>query len=319
MRSQTLFEAFSYIDDRYLDIAESPVKEFSDVKQNSGRCTVRKTVSLLLAAAICISLLAVTAVATGWLPGLFSTLKEAYPYDKELFEAAAQANTDAVPEVLEIPYLDLSKLVILERYFDGETILVGYDLDAVLPDPVVGIEPEEQLLNKIRKGVRCSNIGWDTPQPWFEEPATKNAIKHDFTQDAFTMDRMLKGTLTDAEYKKAWALLEEKGYVCVAVRDVWVGDHILVNGIDTIEDYLADGVSYSNRTDYATEQGYCIRLEPLPDDITRLDHVTVTVDVRSSLQYWYLDMNGEGRIYFDGSNTQSEQLSFELERSEKNG
>ena len=133
MRSQTLFEAFSYIDDRYLDIAESPVRESSDAKQNSGRSTVRKTVSLLLAAAICVSLLAVTAVAAGWLPGLFNTLKEAYPYDEELFEAAAQANTDAVPEVLEIPYLDLSKLVILERYFDGETILVGYDLDAVLP------------------------------------------------------------------------------------------------------------------------------------------------------------------------------------------
>lgn len=319
MRSQRLFEAFSYIDDWYLDITDISRQELPDIKKKSRHFSARRTFSVLLAAIICVSILAVTAVASGWLPGLFHALKEKYPSDEELFEAAAQANTDAVPEVLEIPYLDLSKLVILERYFDGENILVGYDLDTVLPEPIVGFEPDDALLKKIRKGVRCSNISWDSPQPWFDQPATENAIKHDFTQDAFTMDRMLKGTLTDAEYEKAWAILEEKGYVCVAVRDVWVGDHIWVNGIDTIEDYLADGVSYSNRTDYTTEQGYCIRLEPLPDKIKVLDQVTVTVDVRSSLEYWYMDMNGEGRIYFDGSNTQSEALSFELERSEKNG
>lgn len=319
MRSQKLFEAFSYIDDWYLDVADTPQKETTEMKMEAGHLSARRTFTLILATVICVSLLAVTAVATGWLPGLFSTLKEKYPHDEELFEAAAQANTDAVPEILEIPYLDLSKLVILERYFDGKTILVGYDLDAVLPDPVVGIEPDKELLKEIKKGVRVSGISWNEPQPWFDEPATENAIKYDFTQDAFTMDRMLKGTLTDAEYEKAWALLEENGYVCVAVRDVWVGDHVLVNGIDTIEDYLADGVSYSNRTDYVTEQGYCIRLDPLPEKIKAQDHVTVTVDVRSSLEYWYMDMNGEGRIYFDGSNTQSEPLSFELERSEKNG
>lgn len=318
MRSQKLFEAFSYVDDWYLDLADIPCKEESEIKEN-GHISARRTFTLLLAAVICVSLLAVTAVAAGWIPGLFNTLKEKYPYDEELFEAAAQANTDAVPEVLDIPYLDLSKLVILERYFDGETILVGYDLDTVLPDPVVGIEPGEDLLKKIKKGVRVSGISWDEPQAWFDEPATENAIKNDFTQDAFTMDRMLKGTLTDAEYEKAWALLEEKGYVCVAVRDVWVGDHVLVNGTDTIEDYLADGVSYSNRTDYVTEQGYCIRLDPLPEKIKAQDHVTVTVDIRSSIQYWYMDMNGEGRIYYDGNDTQSEPLSFELERSEKNG
>lgn len=319
MRSQTIFEAFSHIDDWYLDIADTPAEELSNMKKETKHFSARKTVTVLLAAIICVSILAVTAVATGWLPGLFNTLKEEYPYDEELFEAAAQANTDAVPEVLEIPHLDMSKLVIMERYFDGETILVGYDLDTVLPDPVVGIEPDEDLLRKIKKGVRVSRIGWDEPQPWFEEPATENAIKYDLLEDAFTMDRMLKGTLSDSEYQKAWNLLKTQGYVCVAVRDVWLGDHIMVNGVDTIEDYLADGVSYSNRTVYTTEQGNCIRLDPLPEDIQKMDAVTVAVDVRSSVQYWYMDLDGEGRIYYDNSNTQTEQLSFELERSERNG
>lgn len=317
MNGRQLYEAIGQIDEKYLDTVDTPEKERTNMKQE--HLAVRKTLTYILAAAICISILAVTAMAAGWLPGLFDALKAQYPEDEKLFDAAAQANTDAVPEIREIPQLDLSKFVLLERYFDGETILIGYDLDTVLPDPAVGIEPEGSLLKKIRKGVRCSNIGWDTPQPWFEEPATENAIKHDFTQDAFTMDRMLKGTLTGAEYEKAWDMMEEKGYVCVAVWDVWVGDHVLVNGIDTIEDYLADDVSYSNRTDYTTEQGYCIRLDPLPDDIKALDHVTVTVDVRSSVQYWYMDMNGEGRVYFDGSSVNSDPLSFHLERSESNG
>lgn len=319
MRSQKLFEAFSYVDDWYLDIADAPVKELYDMKKETKHFSARKTFTVLLAAIICISLLAVTAVAAGWVPGLFSALKEEYPYDEELFEAAAQANTDAVPEALEIPSLDLSKLVILERYFDGETILVGYVLDTVLPEPVVGIEPGEDLLKEIKKGVRVSRLSWNEPQPWYGEPATENAIRHDLLQDAFQMDRMLKGTLSDSEYRKAWKLLEDQGYVCIAVRDVWLGDHVYINGHDTMEAYTADGVSYSNRTDYTTELGSCIRLEPLPDEIKELDNVTVAVDVRSSVQYWYMDLNGEGRIYHDNSNLLSEQLSFELERSEKNG
>lgn len=318
MKSQRLFEAFGYIDDWYLDVADVPETASQDKNQKTNHISIKRTIRILLAAVICISILVLTAVATEWFPGLFNKLKEEYPYDEALFEAAAQANTDAAPEVLEIPSLDLSKLVIMERYFDGETILVGYDLDTVLPAPVVGIELTEKLLNEVKKGVRASRIGWDGPQPWHEEPPTENAIRYDFTEDAFTMDRMLKSTLTDSEYQKVWNLMLENGFVCVAVRDAWIGDHVLVNGIDTIEHYLADGVSYSNRTDYITEHGNCIRLEPLPEEIKLLDHVTVTVDVRSSLEYWYMDMNGEGRIYYDGNTTESEPLSFVLERSEKN-
>ena len=317
MTGRELYEAIGQVDDWYLDMVDTPERETAIMKEK--HITVRKALTYLLAAAITVSLLMVTAAAAGWFPGLFNTLKEKYPEDEALFEAAAQANTDAVPEIHEIPQLDLSKFVLMERYFDGETILIGYDLDTVLPDPVVVAEPEEELLKDIRKGVRCSNIGWDEPQPWFEEPATENAIKHDFTQDAFTMDRMLKGTLSDSEYQKAWNLLKTQGYVCVAVWDVWLGDHIMINGVDIIEDYLADGISYSNRTEYTTEQGNCIRLEPLPEDLKNLDTVTVTVDVRSSIQYWYMDMNGEGRVYFDGSSVESEPLSFQLERSESNG
>lgn len=316
MNGRELYEAFSYVEDRYLDMADAPEMECMEMKHHfSGR----RLFALLVAAAICISILTVTAVATGWIPGIFNALKEKYPQDEELFSAAAQANTDAVPDIREIPQLDLSKFVMKERYFDGETILLGYDLDLILPEPVVGIQPEEALLKKIKKGTRISRIGWEKPQSWFQEPATENAIKHDLLEDAFTMDRMLKGTLSEEEYEKTWNLLETQGYVCVAVRDVWLSDTILINGRDIREDFNSETNAYSGRTDYTSELGDCLRLDPLPESVKNQDHVTVTLTVRSAVQYWYMDLKGNGRVYTDNDSVESEEMSFELERSESNG
>ena len=72
MNSKQLFEAFSYIDDRYLDIADASVKE-------EKHLSWRRLTTIALAAALCISLLTVTAMATGWIPGFFASLKEKYP------------------------------------------------------------------------------------------------------------------------------------------------------------------------------------------------------------------------------------------------
>ena len=313
MKSEKLYDAFNYIDDWYLDIVDTPQKEATEMKK---QVTLKRTLTVLLAAAIAVSILTITAVAAGR-SGFFNTLKEKYPQDEELFEAAAQANTDAGPEILEIPHLDLSKLVLLERYFDGETILIGYNLDTVLPEPAVGIEPEEALLKEIKKGNRMSQI-WNDSYTFCEEPATENAIKYDLPEDAFQMDQLLKGTLSEAEYQKAWKLLETQGYVCIAVRQVWLGDHILINGRDIIEDYLAEN-AYADRTDYTSELGNCIRLEPLPESIQNQETVTVTLNIRSCVEYWYMDLKGNGRIYTDSESVESEEIPFELERSEKNG
>lgn len=317
MNSKLLYEAIGYADDRYLDMAD-------DFLTASGRekrtCLMkRRTLMSLLAAIICISILAATAVATGWVPGLFDALKEKYPQDKELFAAAAQANTEAVPEIAVIPEMDLSKFVLLERYYDGETILLGYDLEKILPEPVVGIEPEEAMLKNIRKSLRMSKVGWDSPQAWTEDPEPGYAAAYNFKQDGYLMDRMLKGTLSPEAYETAWDIMEEKGWVCVAVRDIYIGDHILINGQDLIDVYIQQGNSYNGITDYETELGSCIRLEPIPEVFRDLEKLTVTFDVRSPLKYWYMDMDGNGRIYYDSSAQESKEVSFELERSERNG
>lgn len=314
MKSKKLFDAFGYIDDRYLDIVDAPEKEYIEMNADKKHCFTRRSVSFLIAAAICVSILAVTAMAAGWIPILFKSLKEKYPQDAELFEAAAEANNDAVPTVMKIPHLDLSQFVLLEQYFDGNTILIGYNFDVVLPEPVVGIEPDNELLQEIQNSTKITDIAWSGSECWLTTPATENASKHTLEADAAEMDRMLKGTLSETDYNKAWQWMNTQGYVCIAVRNAWLGDHILINGADTVEAYLESN-AYADRTEYTSELGNCIRLEPLPDDIRTQEQITVTLNVRSSVEYWYMDMNGEGRICHDVRSITSDQISFALKNA----
>ena len=317
MNGKMMFDAIGYVDDRYLDIAEGFRKESKEMKKSHA--LKRKTLMSLLAAIISVSLLAATAMASGWIPGIFEELQGRLPEDQDLFAAAAQANAEAVPEIAMIPQMELSKLVLLERYFDGETILLGYDLDKVLPEPVVGFEPEEELLAQIRKGHRSSQISWSGFDPGKKELNTKKAEQYNLTEDAFMIDRVMQGSLSEEEYEKAWDILEEKGWVCIAVRDVYIGDTILIDGHDLREEYNSETNAYSSRTEYESELGDCLRLEPLPEEVKSREKVTVTLTAKSNVQYWYLDMDGNGRWYFDSNSVESEQISFELERTEKHG
>lgn len=311
MNTKQLYEAFEYVDDRYLDMVDTPAKEKNHM--NKSHITFRKVLVYALAAAICVSILTMTAMAAGWIPNLFNTMKEMYPQDEELFEAAAQANVDFVPEIIELPHLDLSQFTLLEQYFDGETILIGYNFDIVLPGPVVGIEPNAELLEKIKNGSSITSTSWAGDESWLTEPDTDNAKKYNLAADAAEMDRMLKGTLSEADYQKVWNLMETQGYACIAVRNAWLGDHLLINGVDTVEAYMEHN-AYADRTDYTTELGNCIRLEPLPKDVSSQEQITVTLNVRSSIDYWYMDLEGNGRIYFDASSVTTDDATFELNR-----
>ena len=63
MKSKELFEAIGYIDERYLDMIDAPETEMYSMKDSHKRLLSRRTLSIMLAAVICISLLTVTAVA----------------------------------------------------------------------------------------------------------------------------------------------------------------------------------------------------------------------------------------------------------------
>ncbi len=304
MNEKQIFKAMSEVEDRYLTIAEGFQKETKEMKPKIY--LKRRTLTALLAAVVAISLLAVTAVATGWIPGIFQELKEENPWDAELFEAAAQANTEIVPEIVELPRMDASRFVLLEKYYDGETILMGYDLDVLIPEPVVGFQPDTELMRKIKRSNKISNTRWGNEE---DAELTGKAKKYHLSASTYAMAEMMKETLPEEEYEKAWQLLEAQGWVCVVTQDAWIGDHILLDGQEYYDpETNPDGL----RVDYKTEYGDCIRLEVLPEAVRNQTSVTVTLDVKTGIQYWYMDLEGNGRVYYGIG--ESEEISFELER-----
>lgn len=304
MKSEKLYEAFTYIDDRYLDIADGPPKESIKMKHYS----YKRAITFALAAALCISILAVTAVAAGWIPGIFNALQEKYPEEKVLFEAAANANTEAEPTVKAIPQLDYSNFVMYEKYYDGETILLGYDIDAFLPESFVCYEMDTEVLDLMKARDDFGSISWEQEQDWMSTPKTEYARKNNLSGSAADMDRMFKDMLSAEAYEEAWKTLLENGYVCVANYDLWVGDHILVNDVDMFETIGPENSTL--RTEYETEEGKCIKLNPLPEIAQNKDAVTVALNMRSCLMYWYMDL--DGNAYYGAGNHETEALEFVL-------
>ena len=140
MKETQLYEAFSYVDDKYLDMVDTLQKEQTEMKEKTTVLSFRKAITFILAAAFCVSILGITAMAAGWIPNIFKTAQKEYPIAEDVLEEAIQAiqTQPQQPEVVQIPEMDLSKLTLFERYYDGEKILLGYDLDAIIPAPVAG-------------------------------------------------------------------------------------------------------------------------------------------------------------------------------------
>ena len=304
-----LFEAIGQVDDGYLTRAEKVLEA------PSHRGTGRKLWTVALAAVICASVLAATAMAAGWRTGIFQTLGDTAqePGEQALFQAAASANTEAAPEFVPIPQLDLSKFVLLESYFDGETILLGYDIEAILPRPAVGVEVEEETLQALRHASPAASMPWSGARTQVESPATAKAKEHNLAQNGFYLDKDLQTILTTEEYERMWEILESQGYVVIAAWDAYVSDGISVNGVDLREAYDKDQNAYASRTEYETELGICLRLEPLPEDVKNGEAVTVTLGLKSGLWYYYLDL--EGNAYMYCHHTQRQDTPFTIERS----
>ena len=302
MKEKQLWDAFGAIDERYLEIAEKTTAP-------QRRISLRRSVGLILAAAVCLSLLAVTAVAAGWVPSIFELLQEQFP-EETVYAQAAQASQTQIPEVVELPKMDASKFVLSQSYYDGQTILLGYNLEEMLPEPVVGYQVDEALLREI-KGTSQSFEGID--RKTYEEnfgPLPEYVQEHSMKRDALAMEGELRQILSPDAYKKMWQLLLQNGSVCVVTQDLFVGDHKLVNGVDTIA-AMADNPGAIGMTDVYTEAGTCLYLNPLPEAAQNQSSVTVELKVKSGFQYWYLELEGHG--YWAYAPNQEQIVSFTLE------
>lgn len=333
MKSKKLFEAIGYIDDRYLDMVDTPEKENFEMKSQHQHSYVRKSITFLIAAAICVSILAVTAMAAGWIPNIFAAVKPAFPEDEEILEAAIGATHEQTVETVSVPEIDFTQFTLYERYYDGESILLGYDLSKIMPEPVVGYVPEGELKEKLMEMPEYQRAAHpdltdDTleqrvelgiyTQEQYEEilnNRSEYAKKHDLRKEyQIQMDWDMKNNLSPEQYETFWKVLEETGSCCVAIpSEPWVADHISVNNADCGEVLGPD--CWNFRTDYETEVGNCILLNPLPEAAQDKETVTVELTLRSGWFYWYMELDGDVYCHFENAPTY--ETAFTLENVNK--
>lgn len=304
MTSMELLELLGEARDKYILEAHQE-KESETRKQN--HFSARKAIVYLIAAAICISLLTVTAAAAGWIPNIFAAVKPVSQLDQDILEAAQQVTQPQTPEIVAVPDTDYTKITLFQRYYDGESIALGFDLSSVKHQPIVGLQPEEALMEDLTKTPRHeSGLADDTleyqvelglmTQEEYEENmdsrsdhAKKNGL-HKLNQLA--MDEGLKDYLTPENYDLFWQILERDGACCVAVPyNPYVGDHISINGDDGTKMIMQDGCSI--RSDYTTEEGDCILLSPIPEEARNLPSVTVDLKLKSGWSYLYMELEGD--------------------------
>ena len=309
MRSKKLFDAMEYVDDRFLDLVDSQARQ-TNQKDTGHTRSLRRAIVVALAAAICVSLLAVTAVAAGWVPSIFGLLKEQFPQET-IYAQAEQASQTQIPEVVELPKMDASKFVLAQSYYDGETILLGYNLEEVLPEPVVGYQVDEALLRQL-KGTNSMSSGSIDRKTYEAQygPLPEYVQEHSMKRDTLAMEGELRQMLSPEAYEKMWQLLVQNGYVCVVTQELHLGDHVLVNGVDTIT-AMADNPDAIGIADMYTEAGTCLYLNPLPDVGKNQTSITVELKVKSSYQYWYLEL--DGHAYQTYAPNQEQIVSFTLD------
>lgn len=316
MKSKQLYEAFSYIDDRYLDIVDYPLKETTDMNSKKHIST-RKLITYALAAAICISILTVTAAAAGWIPNIFAAVKPVRIEDAEILDAAMQATQKQEVETITVPEIDFTQFSLYERYYDGESILLGYDLSKFMPEIVVGYQPDEELLEQIKMIPQWKQAchpeqeddiletnyanGYITEEVYQGTLDSRTEYAKQYELDKYwqiTMDRVMKETLSDEQYEEFWKILLEDGSCCVAIpSEPWVGDRILVNGIDFSE-FIGPDLPGNFRSDYKTDVGYCIVLDPIPESTRKLDSIEVELSLKSGWHYWYMELDGDVYDYY---------------------
>ena len=231
----------------------------------------------------------------------------------KLYEAAEQYMLDQQPEPVSVslPEFDNSKITLSEQYYTGEILLLGVNLEEVVPEMTVGYSPNEDLLEKINNVAFFHDVKGNDDldalladgmmQEIYDdylENRSDYAKEYDFRHlSAIEMDWMLKRELSPEEYEAAWKLLQENGHLCVVENSVYIGDHILMEDgtdlgqtgqiiVDTDEEDVHSGNIF-------------IEASSLPEAAKNLDRLNIQLKVKNSRVYYYMELGGPALSYYE--------------------
>lgn len=289
-------------------------------KEKKTKIGGRIAFKILVAAAV-ICLLTVTASATELFPSIFGQLKQHYAEiatefpsaqaAADLYERAAKVNETFEAEYVPLPELDESQIVIGETYYDGPNFMIAYRLDQTAVPAQFGYGPDSQGFDNMYQGAFFCEHHCNAFEDYLERGCWRQEVydQHvgyakkyeekygiDFIHHYSTLHAIwsMERYLSEDELQRAMKELKETGHVGVVMREMHIGDGILVEGEDRMIPNK-DGLLYDEEV---TEYGraiYCnIFQEILPDKYRGRDTLTLSLPVRASDQYVYIDKETGG-------------------------
>lgn len=304
------------------DLIQSSVEFLQE--DSMDKKTIRKgginLSKLILVAAVIAGVVAVTALAAEMLPSIFSRLQQHYTegYTEswaqnraEIYEKAAQANQNFEAEYIDLPELNNSRIVIGEKYYDGENYLIGYRLDENKVPARFDLEPGSPEYKKLRMNYRlpgrnfliedCLEKGVWT-QGYYDQCMAmlkKHNLENVKRASAYrALDMEVFPNVTSEEWDRVCRELRENGAVGVVYRetklqyDVYLEDGtVLPNPVWPNKTYGGSGKGIDK-----TEFGNVFVYYGLPEEYRNLDTLTLYFKFKSSDVYHYIDAEKGAKI-----------------------
>jgi hypothetical protein len=279
------------------------IKEITMNKLHSetkARKPSRKLCTVLVAAALTVTLLAGTAFATGSAQSVFAAMKghpggaidsngKQYEINRDSDYEAMDNLSNKEEQIVEIPKTTGStpgSFTLSQSFYDGEHLAIGYNLDALIKPAVFGFGPGHEKFGELE------NI--------------EDKVNHT------VLVINLQEYLTEAEYERFSRELDKNGSAGVIYYSQYFGDHItLADGTDiTTPSAENNGVAYTS-----TELDNGVFLEfssPLNEAALNKAELNIFMSLRCATCYYYQDSSG-AYYYFDPP--EKTQIALTIPRS----
>lgn len=249
----------------------------------------RRLTVVLIAAALTVALLTGTAFATGFINSIFLEMRgyEVGGSDSkyETIDALSNRHEDtvtvAIPEDGSVPDMSIpiesdSSFTLVQSYYDGEQLMLGYTKDVLLKPAEFGFGPGSEKFGELMP----------------VEDTVQHTVLALYPEDFLTAD----------EYTQFIKTFEETGSVGVIFYEVYIGDHIT----------LEDGTDIGPHGEVERDSGVYLEFNtPLAEAARNQDELTVVLNIKSGIWYYYQDLTGAYYLREPGN---AEQVSFTIPR-----